>query len=59
MAKKYNIKTVDGSRFEFVTNTDISNRLGGFLAIELERETKYFNLSNIVIVTEREAEGDS
>ena len=60
--KKINIKTVDGSRFEFydteVVVDSIENLINDhysqntFIGFPVERGTKYFNQRNIVSITE-------
>ena len=52
------IKTVDGDRFEYVTNCadgnpifSIPKNFSGFLRVDIANGTKYFNVKNIVSVT--------
>lgn len=63
--KTYSIKTVDGSRFDYV---DVDNLIisvenlvahlaeNCFMGFPVENGNKYFNLRNIVSITEREVD---
>ena len=58
---KYSIKTVDGSRFDYETKPGEEDSLMNFikpetvfLGMPIDGGTKYFNLRNIVSITERQ-----
>lgn len=58
---KYSIKTVDGSRFDFETEPGTGDSLmdsidpgAMFLGLPIDGGIKYFNLRNIVSITERQ-----
>lgn len=60
--KQYSIKTVDGSRFDFEedqpperTLVDYINNGATFIGFPIDGGTKYFNVRNIVSITEKEA----
>ena len=60
--KKINIKTVDGSRFEYYDKNSVidsvEDYIGGdyaantFVGFPVDRGTKYFNMRNVVSITE-------
>ena len=58
---KYSIKTVDGSRFDFVPEDnreiDLDEMMKhSFIGFPIDGGTKYFNVLNIVSITERGSE---
>ena len=58
--KKVSVKTLDGNRNEFEVpdgwdvNSLISTYYSRFLEFYIDNGTKYFNIDNIVSITERE-----
>ena len=62
MAKQYKIKTVDGSRFEFIDKDNIvlsldhyleAHAVNAFVGFPIDNGIKYFNLHNVVSITEQ------
>lgn len=63
--KKYSIKTVDGNRFYYIdrenkiqSTNDLLNQFahGGFVGFPAGEKIVYFNVNNIVYITESEME---